>query len=143
MVDFPPIHRSLLFGITAAAIVTAFYFLWYCTNWPWVFSLPTDQMFGQIIGLLFFMACVCIPYAGLVGVLNLFEKSPVIQVLSFTLVIGLAVYYYGSVRLGNANSGGWEFAMVPLMQLAVEFVLVVSWKAQEVLLGRKDKTTLR
>jgi hypothetical protein len=122
MANFSRTHHRLRYVTIAAAVLNAIYLLIFGTSWAWIFSLPAKSMLGQITGMLFFAACLCIPYVVFIRLLHALAKSSVMQVLSFSLVMGVSAYFYISIRFSNQNSGGWEYVLVPFAQLILIFI---------------------
>ena len=130
MADVSRTHHRLRYATIVAAVLNAIYLLVFGGSWAWIFSLPAKNMLGQITGMLFFAACICIPYAVFIRLLNALAKSSVMQVLSFSLVMGVSAYLYTSVRFSNQNSGGWEFVLVPSVQFILIFICYAAEKLQ-------------
>ena len=115
----PALRRYRLafrWAIALAALAT----MAYCTTgiqWPEAMTNP-----GQGVQLYLYAMVVAVglaPYALLLALSSRMEVMPRLQLMLVGAVAVIAISFFSRVRSAGTPSGGWEFFIVPALQLAM------------------------
>jgi len=117
------VHRKLLVGTVIAAVGTL---LFYATGIDWSWALKTQKIPSAATVYLMTACFGALPYGLLAALLIRRRSSPFFHVVSFVLVIALAVVAFSWWRLHDIRTNGWDFLLVPLWQTALIAVLHVA-----------------
>ncbi|MBO9717594.1 MAG: hypothetical protein J7507_12485 [Pseudoxanthomonas sp.] len=107
-------HRKLLIGTWVAAIGTLAF---YATGVDWSWAHATHNLGSSTLAYLVTAAFGLLPYGLLAILISRSSQSPVFRLLSFVLVVALAICAFGWLRLQGIRTDGWDFVLVPVWQL--------------------------
>ncbi len=121
MTSTPALNRKFLFAIYIAVIVTSVIAAF---DIPWA-SLPVWVGFSTWLAA---VGMATFPYIGLYTLLKHSTQFPRFQIVIFLIVVGLPLLLFVAFHTSSKPTGGWEYIIVPWLQLGLQALIALVLK---------------
>jgi hypothetical protein len=118
-------NRKFRTGVIIVLAYTAVFFL---SDVSWVYAHEQGKILRALLSLAAMLLISCIPYTGLLRLLNRSPKFPRFQWIAFCMVAALPLIMLPVFKMAGGATGGWQYFLIPVWQLILYGLLLLTFK---------------